>query len=341
MRYVVLAYLILGAFSVTFAVNIESTDRFGPVKANVELKILSSTDIEVFKPVLEAFANENRDISMEYITASTAEIYEAVRNNTDDYDLIMSSAMDLQMKLANDGFAQSVSLPENALSPNWSKWQNKLFGFSLEPIGMVLSKSYFKDTQIPNRRRDLISFLRANQKKLKGRIGTYDVKISGAGFLFATQDARQSDSFWRLAEVMGGLNTTLFCCSGQMLDKVNNEEILLAYNIIGSYAEKRAREGSNLEVVYFQDYTHMLLRSALIPKNAKNVKKAIEFLAFILGSRGQNFIEKRTGMLSLNSSTLDARGNFRPIRLDLGLLVYLDKLKKKRFLDEWGQALIQ
>ena len=38
MRYVVLAYLILGAFSVTFAVNIESTDRFGPVKANVELK---------------------------------------------------------------------------------------------------------------------------------------------------------------------------------------------------------------------------------------------------------------------------------------------------------------
>ena len=76
----------------------------------------------------------------------------------------------------------------------------------------------------------------------------------------------------------------------------------------------------------------MLLRSALIPKNAKNVKKAIEFLAFILGSRGQNFIEKRTGMLSLKSDTLDARGNFRPIGLDLGLLVYLDKLKKKRFL---------
>ena len=65
---------------------------------------------------------------------------------------------------------------------------------------------------------------------------------------------------------------------------------LLAYNIIGSYAEKRAREGSNLEVVYFQDYTHMLLRSALIPKN---VRKAREFLAFILGSKGQNFIEKR------------------------------------------------
>ena len=85
----------------------------------------------------------------------------------------------------------------------------------------------------------------------------------------------------------------------------------------------------------------MLLRSALIPKNAKNVRKAREFLAFILGSKGQNFIEKRTGMLSLNSSTLDAKGNFRPIRLDLGLLVYLDKLKKKRFLEEWDQALIQ
>ena len=50
----------------------------------------------------------------------------------------MSSAMDLQMKLVNDGFAESISILENLDIPDWSQWQNKLYGFSLEPIGMVV-----------------------------------------------------------------------------------------------------------------------------------------------------------------------------------------------------------
>jgi len=33
--------------------------------------------------------------------------------------------------------------------------------------------------------------------------------------------------------------------------------------------------------------------------------------------------------------------HYKPIRLDTGLLVYLDRLKRQRFLDEWSSALIQ
>jgi iron(III) transport system substrate-binding protein len=249
--------------------------------------------------------------------------------------------MDLQMKLANDGFAKSVSLAETSQGPDWSQWQNKLFGFSLEPIGMVVSKSYFNNIKAPKSRRDLISFLRANQDDLRGKIVTYDVTQSGAGFLFATQDARQSDSYWRMAEVMGSLNTGLFCCSGEMLDAVNTGEILLAYNIIGSYAQKRSREQDNLLVIYPQDYTHMLLRTALVPRGTQNFEAARNFLTFLLNDVGQNFIEKRTDMLSLQSEVLNRNRQFKPIRLDTGLLVYLDRLKKQRFLEEWKEALFQ
>ena len=35
------------------------------------------------------------------------------------------------------------------------------------------------------------------------------------------------------------------------------------------------------------------------------------------------------------------QGNIRPIRLDTGLLVFLDKLKRKRFLKEWNEAIFQ
>ena len=52
----------------------------------------------------------------------------------------MSSAMDLQIKLANDGLAASLDLGENLSIPDWSIWQDQLVSFSAEPIVMVLSK---------------------------------------------------------------------------------------------------------------------------------------------------------------------------------------------------------
>lgn len=47
--------------------------------------------------------------------------------------------------------------------------------------------------------------LRQHPQVFRGRIGTYDVRQSGLGYLFATQDTRASEIYWRLTEVMGGL----------------------------------------------------------------------------------------------------------------------------------------
>lgn len=337
---------IIGLISVFFTttahgLTIEAERQYGMPKAEPDLQILSSTDIDLFDPVLNAFGAANPNVNVKYVVASTKDIYEAVRNTAHDFDLIMSSAMDLQMKLANDGFAQPLSLPNSARGPDWSKWQDTLFGFSLEPIGMVVSTAHPIMSDIPTDRRTLVSFLRANGNTLRGKVITYDVTLSGAGFLFATQDERQSNSYWRMAEVMGGLETGLYCCSGEMLDAINTGDALLAYNIIGSYAEKHAREKDNLKVIYPQDYTHMLMRTALIPATSIRTELASNFLQFLLSDPGQNFIENSTDMLSLTSELLSENRHYKPIRLDTGLLVYLDKLKKERFLEEWQEALIQ
>ena len=151
-----------------------------------------------------------RSISIEYIVASTADIYDEIKNNRDSrFDLVMSSAMDLQIKLANDGYAKNIDVSNKQTMPNWSLWQDKVIGLSLEPIVMVFSKKDVKN--IPNTRSDLISILRANSNYFHNRIITYDINKSGAGFLFASQDARQSNSFWRLSELMGSLNAKVVC----------------------------------------------------------------------------------------------------------------------------------
>ena len=77
---------------------------------------------------------------------------------------------------------------------------------------------------------------------------------------------------------MGGLNAHLSCCSGIMLDAVNDEEFLLAYNIIGSYAEKRSRFQKNLKVVYFQElYTFYFLEPHLFQKPLQMRLKLLSF----------------------------------------------------------------
>ena len=322
-------------FLITFKAHslvIETINEYGPKKNYPDLNILSSTDVDVFEPLIKLFVKDNKQIRIRYVTASTSDIYKEITNsNKSNFDLVISSAMDLQMKLANDGFALDIENIEKSAIPEWSMWRKQIVGFSIEPIVTVISKADF-NIKIPKTRRDLISILRNNPNKFYKKIITYDINKSGAGFLFASQDERQSESFWRLAEVMGSLKTKVVCCSSKMLDAVNSRESYIAYNIIGSYAEQRARKQKNLIVVYPYDYTLLLLRSAIIPKNSKNKANANIFLKFLLSKPGQKILEKK-GMLSIKNKKIFKKGNIKLIRLDTGLLVYLDKLKREEIFE--------
>ena len=322
-------------FLITFKAHslvIETINEYGPKKNYPDLNILSSTDVDVFEPLIKLFVKDNKQIRIRYVTASTSDIYKEITNsNKSNFDLVISSAMDLQMKLANDGFALDIENIEKSAIPEWSMWRKQIVGFSIEPIVTVISKADF-NIKIPKTRRDLISILRNNPNKFYKKIITYDINKSGAGFLFASQDERQSESFWRLAEVMGSLKTKVVCCSSKMLDAVNSRESYIAYNIIGSYAEQRARKQKNLIVVYPYDYTLLLLRSAIIPKNSKNKANANIFLKFLLSKPGQRILEQK-GMLSIKNKKIFKKGNIKLIRLDTGLLVYLDKLKREEIFE--------
>ena len=341
MRYIKFAVALILWAAPVFGLTVESVTDYGPTDRAVDLKILSSTDREIFEPVLKRYVDKFPDQRVRYTVASTSDISASITKSQEHFDLVMSSAMDLQIKLANDGLAAPLDLPDDLEVPDWSIWQDRLVGFSAEPIVMVVSKKDFVGKKTPETRRELITLIRNEPNFFKERVITYDVNTSGAGFLFASQDVRQTDSFWRLAEVFGGAKAKLVCCSGNMLDEVESGKSVLAYNLIGSYAEQHAKTRKNLQVVYPKDYTLILLRTALIPKNAAKKSEARQFLTYLLGEDGQNHMTQTTGLLSPKSRSKLDQGNFKPIRLDTGLLVYLDKLKRKRFLREWNEALVQ
>jgi len=159
------------------------------------------------------------------------------------------------------------------------------------------------------------------------------------GYLLAAQDARLSDTFWRLAEVMGRLDARLYCCSGDMIDAVRDGELLVAYNVLGSYAEANA--GHDIAVVEMEDFTLTLLRTALVPAVSERPELALDFLGYLLSPQGQALIDAGVGLPAVDAGVFERKPHLRPIRLDPGLLANLDAITRLRFLGEWRAAMEQ
>jgi iron(III) transport system substrate-binding protein len=305
------------------------------------LRIISTTDIDVFEPLVTAFQRLHPDLTIQYVQASSTNVFTAITNDTENFDIAISSAMDLQTKAANDGYVRGYNSTISAAFPAWSKLRDQVFGFTQEPAVLVASKVAFDGLKVPKSRPELIEILRANPDRFRGKIGTYDVRISGLGYLFATQDARQSDGFWRLAEVIGALSPKLYCCSSSMIEAIEKQEILLAYNVLGPYAQTRINVSGGATIIPLTDYTNIMMRSVLIPEQSTNPVSAGQFIDFLLGKDGRILLEKKAGLPPLVPNATENTSGLRPIRLGPGLLVYLDQLKRKRFLADWEGSFLQ
>ena len=181
---------------------------------------------------------------------------------------------------------------------------------------------------MPQTRAALIELLRNEPDRYNGKIGTYNVRSSGLGYLFATQDSRTSETFWRLTEVMGQLNVQLYCCSSDMIEDVSTGKIAIAYNVLGSYAAARGDLADKIMIIEPQDYATVMLRSALILKNSAQQQSAELFMDHLLTQAWQ-------------TQANDQGQNLRRIPLGPGLLVFLDRLKRQQFLKEWESAILR
>lgn len=226
---------------------------------------------------------------------------------------------------------------------------NEIFGFTYEPAVLAINKRLLGDLPVPRSRAELLSLVRNNPGLFRGRIGTFDIEKVGAGYLTWAHDRQQSGSYGRMLEVFGSHQARRFPSSAAMLKALSNDELVVAYNLLGSYAQAWAEEHPEVLVINPEDYTTLIMRTAFIPKQARHVRLAGLFLDFLLSERGQKLLADRSGFYPVRerlkgyqtASSLrqlsDSR--FRPIPLDLSLLVLMDRAKKQLILDEWERAM--
>ena len=316
------------------------------------LTIYSTTDAAVFRPVIADFQSQYPRIEVRYVELEAAPLYNRFLKETAEHrpsaDLLLSSAADLQVKLVNDGYATShASL--NALSlPGWARWRDEAFGFTFEPAVMVFNRRLVAGRAIPHSRPELVSSLSQDPAFWRGRIGTYDIARSSVGYLIASQDSRHSSDFAALWTLFRQLDVKRFETTSDLLHKIESGELVMGYNLLGSYARARLAAGAPLTIVYPEDFTLAVTRTAVLPKNAPHPTSAHLFLEYLLSLRGQRVLTSRsplsavrqeiTGPYSRLGIAEATVGPLRPIALSPGLLVYLDQQKRRRLLNVWRGA---
>ena len=140
---------------------------------------------------------------------------------------------------------------------------------------------------------------------------------------------------------MGRLNARLYCCSGDMIRDLESQKIVIAYNVVGSYAAQKRAGKADLQIIELEDFTVALMRTAIIPKTAPQPDLGGEFLDFLISTQGQSLIVADSGFPKVGQGAMTLKPHIRPIRLDPGLLVYLDTIKRRNFLSEWTAAMTQ
>ncbi len=334
-----IAFLSLSVASAAFEIEDQRLYTADPERS--VLKIISTADLDVFDPILIAFQAENPGLSIDYTVTGTSDLMKAIYVDGAQFDLAISSAMDLQTKLANDGFLSSYASPVAADLPDWAIWRDQVFAFTQEPAVLLVSEAFFGDDPAPTNRDELIALLRESPERFQGRIGTYDVRRSGFGYLVATQDSRNSEAFWRLMEVMGRLDAKLYCCSGEMIRDVAEGRLALAYNVLGSYAASQKTTTDGFRIIEMTDFVNVMLRTVVIPQGSENVEAAQAMVDFLLQLNERPDLVAASGLPAIDASKFQANASLRPIRFGPGLLVFLDQLKRRNFLRNWENSLVQ
>jgi len=335
----------------------EAVATFGPAQsaAGQTLIVHGSTDIDAFAPVLHGFARSAPDLRIVYEQRSTNEIYAlasaACGKGEAAADVLISSSIDQQIKLVNDGCALShVSARTEAL-PKWANWRDEVFGLTSEPAVMVYNRVLVRPDQVPKSRFDLIDLLRLPDRPFAGRVATYDIEKSGLGYLFAFADAQQATTFGRLIEAFGSSGAVATCCSAEIIDAVAAGRYLIGYNLLGSYALARAAKDDRIGIVAPGDYTLLLSRAALIPKGAANPGAARQLIDFVLSEAGRDLLVDAALIVQFSEGTGDSGARdeaatiralpstLRPLAFSPAHLVGLDRHKRQLFIDQWRASL--
>lgn len=322
---------------------LEEVQMFGPVTPERTVTLRTTTDIGIFAPVVQAFLDQRPGTAIRYEQWGSNALHARTREECDtgrpQAHLVISSGVHQMVSLVNALCAAPWRSEQTARLPEALRWRDEIWGISREAAVMVYNRALVAPDEVPRSRFDLLDLLRPESSRFAGRVATYDIEESGLGFLFAFMDSQEASTFGALMEAFARSGAVATCCSAEIIDGVESGAYLIAYNVLGSYAEAQARGNPDIGIVAPADYTLVLSRAAILPGRVPD-PEAAAFLDFLLSDAGQRAMAEggltaAEGAVSADIAAEEDDIVPRPIPLGPPMLVAMDPMKVDRFIARW------
>lgn len=145
-----------------YATVIEGAKKEGKVV------IYSTTDSKAAEALIKDFGALYPGVKVEYNDMNSTEAYnrfisEAAAGGA-TADVMWSSSMDLQVKLASEGYAVAYKSPEAAAVPAWANWKDTAYGTTFEPAAIVYNKRLVTEAEVPTTHDEFTKLLVSKQE---------------------------------------------------------------------------------------------------------------------------------------------------------------------------------
>ncbi|WNJ78088.1 ABC transporter substrate-binding protein [Cedecea neteri] len=313
--------------------------------------LYSTTDTKTAAPLIQGFEAAYPGIKVEYNDMNSTELYnryisEQAAGGTSG-DVVWSSSMDTALKLATD-YAQEYKSPEQGQLPKWAVWKDKAYGTTYEPVIFIYNKRLIPANEVPDSHAALAKLIASQPDKFSKKVTTYDIEKSGLGFMLSVQDYKADPNYFQTLSNVAKGGLSVQSSTGTMMERVSSGENLIGFNILGSYAEARAKTDTSLGIAYPKDYTLVLSRVSFISNEAKNSNAAKLWIDYVLSEKGQNILANQADIPSIRNdidgdNDIDGMtkklGNaLKPIPVDETLLEYLQQKKRLDYIKQWREA---
>src|SRR5579862_2433184 len=152
-------------------------------KAEGKVVIYSALDTKAAQPLIRDFNAVYPDIKVEYNDMNSTELYNRfiaeVAAGQGGADVMWSSAMDLQVKLVDEGKAMAYASPEASKLPSWAVYKGEAWGTTYEPAVFIYNKRLVTGNDIPHDHAGFAKILNTDTAKFKGKVTTYDIEKIG------------------------------------------------------------------------------------------------------------------------------------------------------------------
>lgn len=318
--------------------------RAADVRAAIrEGEVVVYINNDVHQALVEDFERRFPNVKLRFVVLTSrdmqARVIEEAKSGKPVADVVWTSAMDTQVKLINDGYAQTYDSPEARSLPAWARWRDQGFGVTSEPIVFVYNKRLLKGGDAPRTHADLLAALRADPARWRGKVAMYDPELSGMGFFYLSSNTQFYPDAWALYDALAKVEARTYVPAKPMLDRVVSGEHLLAFDMNGSYADWYVRNhGPDVGYIIPEDYHLSISRVAFITRVARHPSAARVFLDYLMSEGGQRrLLEVRLTPIRPGLGATPTPGG-RPVRVGPALLANFDRGRRAELLARWRQA---